>query len=155
MDALLSLWTFMPAFKIKLVVIALIAQVFLTIWCYMQMSKARVKAAKSGAVSPDIYVAVGDAEPEELRVYTRLVANQFESPVLFYAMIVAGLAIGVTSWLTVVLAFLYVWFRYRHAKEMTGEHVVLRRRKIFVRSFQVLLIMVADLLVSTLFALQV
>lgn len=155
MDALLSLWTFSPALKIQLVVIALLGQVLITIWCYTQMSKARVKAAKSGQVAPEVYVAVGDAEPEELRVYTRLVANQFESPVLFYVMIITGLAIGVTSWLTVVLAFIYLWFRYRHAKEMAGEHVVLRRRKIFIRSFQVLLVMIADLLISTLFVLQV
>ena len=155
MEFIASLWTAAPVLKIQLAVLVILLQIFITIWCYMQMAGARVKAAKAGTVSPDIYKAVGDAEPEEIRVYTRLVANQFESPVLFYAMVITGLAIGVTSWLTVILAFLYLWFRYRHAKEMTGEHVVLRRRRIFVRSFQVLLIMIADLLVSTLFVLQV
>jgi len=127
----------------------------ITIWCYTHMSKARVRAAKSGEVSPDIYKAVGDAEPEEIRVYTRLVANQFESPVLFYALIITGLAIGVTSWITVLLAFAYVFFRFRHAKEMAGEHVVLRRRKIFIQSIRILLLMVVELAISTLFVLSV
>jgi len=98
---------------------------------------------------------VGDAEPEEIRVYTRLVANQFEAPVLFYALIITGLAIGVTSWITVLLAFAYVFFRFSHAKEMAGEHVVLRRRKIFIQSIRILLLMVVELAISTLFVLSV
>lgn len=154
MDIVTSLWTAAPVLKIQLAVLALLLQVAITVWCYMQMSKARVSAAKAGAVSPEIYKAVGDAEPEEIRVYTRLVANQFESPVLFYALVITSLAVGVTSWLTVLLALLYVFFRFNHAKEMTGEHNVLRRRSIFIQSIRVLLLMVVELAISTLFFVQ-
>ena len=155
MEFVISLWTAAPVLKIQLVILALILQILITIRCYMLMAKARLKGAKSGNVSPEIYKAVGDAEPEEIRVYTRLVANQFESPVLFYTIVIAGLAIAVTSWITVGLAFIYVLFRYLHAKEMAGEHVVLRRRKLFIRSFQVLLLMVIELAISTVFFVQV
>ena len=154
MDAILSIWTAYPTLKIQLAVIAVLAQMALTIWCYQQMARARFRAAKSGEVNPEIYVAVGDAEPEEIRVYTRLVANQFESPVLFYGLVITGLAIGVTSWITIILAALFLYFRFRHAKEMMGEHVVLRRRKIFIRAFQVILLMMVELLVSTLIFAQ-
>ncbi|MDJ0613418.1 MAG: MAPEG family protein [Rhizobiaceae bacterium] len=153
MEFITSLWTAAPVLKTQLVVLAILLQVVITIWCYTMMSGARVKGAKSGTVSPDIYKAVGDAEPEEIRVYTRLVANQFESPVLFYAMVITGLAVGVTSWITVVLALIYILFRYLHAKEMAGEHNVLKRRKIFIRSFQVLLVMALELAISTMFML--
>lgn len=149
MEFISSLWTAAPTLKIQFVVLILLMQVIITIWCYAQMSKVRVKAAKSGAISPEIYKAVGDAEPEELRVYTRLVANQFEAPVLFYVLVITGLAIGVTSWITVVLAALYVFFRYLHAREMSGEHNVLRRRKVFIQSFRVLLLMAIELAIST------
>ena len=149
MEFIASLWTAAPVLKIQLAVLVILLQIFITIWCYMQMAGARVKAAKAGTVSPDIYKAVGDAEPEEIRVYTRLVANQFESPVLFYAIIITGLAVGVTSWITVLLGLIYVLFRYIHAKEMAGEHNVLRRRKIFIQSFRVLLLMAVELAVST------
>ncbi|MEM9277018.1 MAG: MAPEG family protein [Pseudomonadota bacterium] len=155
MDIILSLWTAAPALKTQLAVVAILLQMAITMWCYAQMSKARVSAAKSGKITPEIYVAVGDAEPEELRVYTRLVANQFESPILFYVMMITGLAIGVTSWIAVLLAFVFVIFRFLHAKEMTGEHVVLRRRKIFIRSAQVLMLMMLDLAISAIFFLQV
>jgi len=153
MDAILTLWTAAPELKTQLAVMAILANIALVIWCYSQMSKARVKAARAGTIDPEIYRAVGDAEPEDIRVYTRLVANQFESPVLFYALVITGLAIGVTSWITVILAFLYVILRIIHAREMAGDHNVLRRRKIFIRSFQVLLLLVIDLAVSTLLVL--
>ncbi len=151
MEFITSLWTAAPVLKTQLAVLAVLLQIVITIWCYMQMSKARVGAAKAGTVSPEIYKAVGDAEPEEIRVYTRLVANQFESPVLFYVIILTGLAIGVTSWITVVLALLYVFFRLSHAKEMAGEHNVLRRRKIFIQSIRVLMLLILELAISTVF----
>jgi hypothetical protein len=155
MDFILGLWTAAPNLKIQLVVFAILGQVFLTIWCYMQMSKARMKAAKAGEITPEVYRAVGDSEPEALRVYTRLVANQFEAPVLFFALVITGLAINVTSWITVILAIGFVVFRVLHAREMAGEHVVIRRRKLFIQSIRLLLLMIVELAISTLFMLGV
>ena len=153
MDAISSLWTAAPELKSALAVFVIMAQILLTVWCYIQLSKNRMKAAKSGEVAPEIYVATGDAEPEHLRVYTRLVANQFEMPVLFYVIMLTGLATAVTSWITIILGAIYVLFRILHAKEMAGEHVVLRRRKLFIRSTQILLLMFIELGLSTIFKL--
>lgn len=150
MELIFGLWTFAPDFKAKLAVLLILAQVFITIWCYTQMSKARMAAAKAGEITPDIYKAVGEAEPENLRVYTRLLANQFEAPVLFFVMTITGLAVGVTSWLTIVLGALFILFRVQHAREMAGEHVVLRRRKVFIRSMQCISLLGFELALSTL-----
>ena len=151
MEMLLTIWTAAPELKIKLMVLAILLQMVITIWCYAQMSRARMAGYKEGRTTPEIYKAVGDSEPEEIRVYTRLVANQFEMPVLFYALVVTGLAIGATSWITVVLAFIYILMRYLHAKEMMGDHVVMRRRKIFIQSARIILFMMVELAISTLF----
>lgn len=155
MEIITSLWTAAPTLKAQVAIFLMLLQMMITIWCYSLMSKARMAAAKSGKVSKAIYVAVGDAEPEELRVYTRLLANQFEMPVLFYVIMVTGLAVGITSWITVLLGLVYVLFRYLHAKEMSGAHVVMKRRKLFIRSAQVILLMMLELAVSTIFFLQV
>ena len=80
MEMLLTIWTAAPELKIKLVVLAILLQIVITIWCYAQMSRARMAGYKEGRTTPEIYKAVGDSEPEEIRVYTRLVANQFEMP---------------------------------------------------------------------------
>ena len=151
MELFLQLWTAAPDLKIRLLVLALCAQMMISAVAYIRMSRARVGAHKEGRISPDTYKAVGHSEPEDLRVYTRAVANQFEAPVMFYAVVLAGLAIGVSSWLTVILAFLYVVFRWVHLNEMTRENQVFKRRKIFIQSIRVLLVMMAELLVSTFF----
>lgn len=155
MEWIFSLWTFAPEFKAKLAVFLVLAQVFITIWCYTQLAKARIAAVKAGEIVPEDYKAVGDNEPEHVRVFTRLLANQFEAPVLFFAMIITGMALGITSWVTILLGALFIVFRIQHAREMTGEHVVLRRRKVFIRSMQCMSLMAFELAFSALFFLEV
>ena len=155
MELFFGIWTFAPEFKSKLAVFLVLAQVFITIWCYTQLSRVRMAAAKAGEITPDIYTAVGDAEPEHIRVFTRLLANQFEAPILFFAMVITGLAVGVTSWITILLGSLFIVFRILHAREMAGEHVVMRRRKIFIRSMQCISLMAFELAFSALMFLEV
>ena len=149
METLDLVWTFAPEWKIRLLVLVVLANMYLAFRLYGVMSRARFKAAKEGRVTVDTYKATQN-EPEDVAVFNRAVANQFESPVIFYAIIAISLAIGVSSWVTVVLAALYVGLRWMHANEMIGEHVVLRRRKIFIRSVKVLMALMAELAISTL-----
>ena len=149
METLDLVWTFAPEWKIRLLVLVVLANMYLAFRLYGVMSRARFKAAKEGRVTVDTYKATQN-EPDDVAVFNRAVANQFESPVIFYAIIAISLAIGVSSWATVVLAALYVGLRWMHANEMIGEHVVLRRRKIFIRSVKVLMALMAELAISTL-----
>ena len=153
MDTLFALWTFAPDIKVKLVCVALFLQLAITMRSYTLMVGARIKAAKSGKVEVDQYKATVN-EPEEVRVFTRAVANQFEMPVMFYALVIAGLAVSATSWIAVILAFVYVLLRYMHMQEMTGENRVLKRRRIFIRSAQVIMLLMVDFLVSALLVAQ-
>ena len=148
LDLIEPLWTFAAEWKLRLLVVIVSLQMLLAVRLYTVMSKHRVHAAREGRVEADVYKATQN-EPEDLAVYTRAVANQFEAPVLFYALVALSLALGVTSWLTVLLAAVYVALRWLHANEMVGDHVVLRRRKLFIRSFQVLLVMMAEFFVSS------
>ena len=149
METLDLIWSFAPEWKIRLLVLVVLANMFLAMRLYGVMSRVRYKAAKEGRVTVDTYKATQN-EPEDVAVFSRAVANQFESPVLFYAIIGISLAIGVSSWITLALSAAYVFLRWTHANEMIGEHVVLRRRKIFVRSVYVLMALMAELAVSTL-----
>ncbi|MGB7287535.1 MAG: MAPEG family protein [Salaquimonas sp.] len=148
MEFIDPIWSFASEWKIRLLVLIVLANMYLAVRLYTVMSKARFKAAKEGRVTTQTYRATQN-EPEDLAVYNRAVANQFESPVLFYALISISLAIGVSSWFTVIIAAAYVAFRWQHANEMIGEHVVLKRRKIFVRSIQILLVLMVEVGIST------
>lgn len=149
MDALMMLWEFAPELKAKLLYLALIGQIVITIYCYSAMSKARVAAVRGNRVQPDNYKATTD-EPEDLRVYTRAVANQFEMPVVFYVLVLAALMATTASWITVALAWIYVILRGIHAREMIGDNTVLKRRKIFIQSARIILLMVVEFVIALL-----
>ena len=143
------LWSFQSAWITKLLVIILIVQMLLTVWLYTKMAKSRFAAVKEGLITRDDYKVVGN-EPEQAAIFTRALANQFELPVLFYAVVITGMATGVSSWITVVLAFLFVLARIVHAREMVGENQVMKRRAMFINSMRVFLLLMAELLISTL-----
>ena len=149
MEAIEPLWTFAADWKVRLVVLITIANMVLAVRLYTAMAKARIKIVKAGKATTETYRATQN-EPEEAAVFNRAVMNQFESPTIFYALIAISLALGVSSWLTVILAALYVAIRWRHGYEMIGEHVVLRRRKLFVRSVQVLMALMVEVTLSAL-----
>ncbi|MEM9734608.1 MAG: MAPEG family protein [Pseudomonadota bacterium] len=149
MDMIELLWTGAEDVKLRLIVLIVLANMLLALRLYGTMSKARFRAAKEGRVTVDTYRAT-QSEPEDLAVFNRAVVNQFESPVLFYAIIAIGLALKITSWLTVILALAYVALRWRHALEMVGDHEVLKRRQLFIYSFYALIGLMAELFISAL-----
>lgn len=149
MEFIDPIWSFAAEWKVRLLALIALANMFLAIRLYGIMGRKRFKAAKEGRVSAETYRATQN-EPEDVAVFNRAVANQFELPVMFYALIAMSLALGVSSWFTVLLAAAYVVFRWLHANEMIGEHVILKRRKIFIRSVQVLIVLMVEVAVSVL-----
>lgn len=148
------LWTFEKVWQLKLLIIIMIAQILLTIWLYMQMSKARIKSVKDGLSTREDFAVVTN-EPAATAIYSRALANQFELPVLFFVIILSGIAVGVSSWITVVLAFLFVIARVVHAREMIGENRVMKRRAMFINSMRVFMLLLLELFISTIFFLEV
>ncbi len=146
------LWTFEVTWKLKLLVIMVMAQMVLTIWLYIKMSKARFAAVKDGTASREDFSVVG-SKPEITAIYTRAVANQFELPVLFYVVILIGVALDLSSWITVMLAFLFVVSRIVHAREMIGENRVMKRRGMFINSMWIFMLLLLELFISTIFFL--
>ncbi len=149
MDLIEPLWTAAYDWKVRILVLIVLAQMVLAVRLYTVMAKKRFKAAKEGRVTTETYKATQN-EPEDVAVFNRAVSNQFEAPVLFYAIVAIALALNVSSWLTVILAAAYVALRWMHGNEMIGAHDVMKRRKLFLMSFQVLLAMMAELAISTL-----
>ena len=150
MDFLAPIWTFAPGVKTGLLMLALSGQMLLTFRMYAVTGAARMKAGREGRITAETYRVVGE-EPEDLALLTRALANQFELPVLFYAVVMAHLAVGTASWITVALAVVFVATRVVHANEMTGQNRVMLRRKLFFRSMGVFVAMLAEFVVAALF----
>ena len=147
MEQQLLPWTYEQGLVIRLLAVALVGQIAVTIWVYSQMSKARMTAALEKRVTAEVFKTTRE-EPDDLRVYSRAVANQFELPVIFYALVAASLALSVSSWITVILAFAFLGVRIVHIHEMIGENRVMLRRSWFIRSVQIVMAMTTEFVVS-------
>ena len=117
-------------------------QVALTFVLMIAVGRSRVGAIKRREVKVrDIALGQTDPWPDRPKAIARSFQNQFEMPMLFYAVVGFALATrGVTTML-VGLAWAYVLLRLLHAAIHTGSNNINQRFGVFVLSSAVLLAM--------------
>ena len=103
-----------------------IAQAALIFLAYVELGRARAGAVRSGKVR-DTDFAPG-TEPPESAAGRRLVANQFELPLLFFAVVGFLFLVDGVSVIELTLAWLFVASRAAHlvasvARHLQGRHV--------------------------------
>lgn len=111
-----------------------------TIWIYVPMSKARIRTIKEGKTKAGTYRLLQD-EPEESLKFNNAIRNQYESPVLFYAVCLAAYVTGLAGPVMVVLAFAYVAAKLLHVWFQTTHNRLSRRRPAFMLSYAILTVM--------------
>lgn len=109
-----------------------------TLYVYAALSKKRVELFKAGIGDVKNY-ALNEGEPEESKKYNNALRNQFEAPVLFYAVCLASYVTQTASVFTITLAFAYAIFKILHIKLHITENNVLKRRAMFIKSIYVLI----------------
>ncbi len=115
-----------------LVFLPVIVQILLTIILLAYLAFARARASKQGLVDEDRRSLHDDAWPDDVIQINNCVRNQFETPVLFYVLIVLlWLTEGVNA-LVHVFAWLYVISRLAHALVHVRSNYVPLRRGIFI-----------------------
>lgn len=117
----------------------LVAHAFLVFCLYALLVVRRAAVVRSGKVER-IAFRENLAEPEESRVVNRAIANQFELPVLFYALSVLLFITEADNIVAVVLAWIFVAARYvQVAMQLTGNLPL--RRLFFMIGFVTLFLM--------------
>lgn len=118
-------------------------QVLLTITVYCLLAVARARAISKmnrGRGNPDL--ALGRVEwPEDAAKRAANQRNQFELPVLFYAVAVFSLILNGADSLMVLLAWLFVLTRIAHAAIHIGPNKVRWRSPVFAAGFLIVAIM--------------
>jgi hypothetical protein len=118
-------------------------QVLLTIAVYGLLAAARARAIgkiNRGRGNPDL--ALGRFEwPEDAVKRAANQRNQFELPVLFYAVTAFALILNGADFLMVMLAWLFVVSRILHAAIHIGPNKVRWRTPVFAVGFLVVAIM--------------
>jgi hypothetical protein len=104
----------------------LLAHALLVFCLYALLVFRRAAVVRSGKVER-IAFRENLAEPEESRVVNRAIANQFELPVLFYAVSVLLFITEADNIVAVVLAWLFVVARYVQAGMQLSGNLPLRR----------------------------
>lgn len=104
----------------------LMAHAFLVFCLYALLVMRRASVVRSGKVER-IAFRENLAEPEESRVVNRAIANQFELPVLFYAISVLLFITEADNIVAVVLAWIFVAARCVQATMQVTGNLPLRR----------------------------
>jgi hypothetical protein len=102
-----------------------IAQFALIAFCYVWLGITRQTAVRSGAV-PNTDFPPGVDEPSASATARRHLANQFELPLLFFAVIGFLFAVNGVSIVELAIAWLFVASRVVHTLASLGGRLLLR-----------------------------
>lgn len=120
-----------------------LAQIALTLAVYIILARRKAAAVRAHAVDLGRIALDNRAWPEAVVKVSNNLANQFEAPVLFYALSLLLHAIDGVTPLALGLAWLYVALRLLHAGIHIGSNHVPHRMRVFVLSVAVLLALLA------------
>ncbi|MDX2203914.1 MAG: MAPEG family protein [Hyphomicrobiaceae bacterium] len=117
-------------------------QVLLVLLVAVLMSRARRRSTSSLSREDLKAIAIGDFDwPEDARKRAANYTNQFELPVLFYAVVAFALIVRSADLVMIVLAWVFVLSRVLHAWIHVGGNRVKYRAPAFALGFFVLLVM--------------
>jgi hypothetical protein len=111
--------------------LAHIAWVFLI---YAWLTVARAQAVKRGEVDYSSFEFNREEPPAVARIRLNL-ANQFELPVIFYALVVLLIALGKVTMVDVIAAWVFVVGRVAHSLVQTLTDNVPLRGNVFIINF--------------------
>jgi hypothetical protein len=126
---------------VSLILWPMLAQIGWTFGLYVWLTVARTRAVTRGEVEYSCFV-LGREEPREVARITRNLANQFELPVIFYAVVILLVALGRASTLDVVAAWVFVAGRVVHTLVQTLTDDVKLRGRVFLVNFAALVVLV-------------
>lgn len=118
-----------------------LAQIFWTFLVIMMAGRSRVSTLRKREVNMGQIALGNDAWPERVKALGNNMNNQFETPVLFYALCAIATYTGLTGWIMAALAWGYVMTRIAHTLIHTGGNNVLRRFQAFVAGLTLLMAM--------------
>jgi hypothetical protein len=107
-------------------------------WIYLiavRMGMAKNRAMREGSVKLTDVAVDNSRWPDDVRKINNNYNNQFELPVLFYAILPLLIILVKGDWLQVTLAWVFVASRILHSQIHTGSNTVPARGLAFVLGF--------------------
>ena len=126
-----------------------LAHLFLVLGLYIILGLRKSTAVKKKSVDLKDASLNNQAWPPAVVQVSNNIANQFESPILFYALCFIGFLTGIGNVFVIFLCWSYVFLRYVHSYVHISKNIVPYRLRVFVLSLLVLL----AFLIQTIFQL--
>lgn len=122
----------------ELILQPLLAQVFLTLLLFIWLSLVKSKALKKGEVDLERRALHHEAWPDYVLKVSNNIRNQFETPVLFYVLVILLFLLKAVDMIALILAWAYFASRIAHVIVHTGINIVPIRKSIFSLGFLIL-----------------
>lgn len=123
------------------ILLPVIVQVLLTYAIGFWTAHLRFRAAANKEVRVKDIALAQDAWPERVQKAGNCFRNQFEGPILLYAIVPLALITGTVTTFMVVMAWIYVASRFAHAYIHMGTNNVLQRFRAYGLGMMALLAM--------------
>ncbi|MGJ8528347.1 MAPEG family protein [Maritalea sp.] len=134
----------------KLLLLAVFAQVFLTFLVLIILGRRRLPLVSSQQINVSDIAVESKAWPLSAQLASNNLANQFQLPVMFYALAAICLATNQTNLWLAILAVLFVFSRYIHTAIHITTNRVYRRFVAYVTGMAILAIMWLGFAIQTL-----
>lgn len=122
------------------ILVPVFGHLLLVFFLFVMVSIKRMQAVGSGQVEID-NLAYKHNEPETSHRWANNLNNQFELPMLFYALVALLYATGGVNWMNVTLSYCFLIGRVLHTfVQVTGDNISLRG-KVFTINFLALVAM--------------
>jgi hypothetical protein len=119
----------------KLILWPVVVQIALTAYIYVRLKNVKAQAVKTGGIDRQKRAIHPDAWPDVVIQVNNNIRNQFELPVLFYAVTLIIWQLGAVNLVTLGLAWLFALSRIVHAYIHTGPNIVKYRLRAFTVGF--------------------
>lgn len=116
-------------------------QIFLTLTLFVVLGMKKASAVKAGAVDRKQAALDNRAWPATVVKVSNNIANQFETPMLFYLLCVLLYSMDAVGMVALVLAWVFALSRVAHAYVHIGSNYVPMRLRLFLVGCFVLIAM--------------
>lgn len=126
--------------EVAICLLCVFAQVTLTFVAVLRMGVARIAAVKANEVKIAEIAIDSGAYPAQIKLLQNNARNQFETPILFYALIAIGLAGSALNTGVAIASVGYVGTRIAHHIIHTGNNRIELRMKVYLAGLLFLLV---------------
>jgi hypothetical protein len=133
-----------------LIFVPVLIQTLLTLLVFIRLGQVKELAVKRGEVDQGRRALHDDAWPDYVLQVNNNIRNQFETPVLFYVLVISLWILDAAGLVAQVTALAYALLRLAHAAVHLGGNTVRVRKRLFQTSIVILMVLCSLVLLAVL-----